>query len=78
MPSPFPGMAPYLEDSEVWPGFHHSLAEEIKGELNSLIGPKYYADVEVHTVIEELGITAKAQVIYPDVGVLEHLQPSTL
>jgi hypothetical protein len=23
MPSPFPGMDPYLEDSEIWRGFHH-------------------------------------------------------
>ena len=23
MPSPFPGMDPYLEDEKLWPGFHH-------------------------------------------------------
>ena len=47
MPSPFPGMDPYLEDPPIWPGFHHSLAEDIKAQLNGLIGPKYYADVEI-------------------------------
>lgn len=26
MPSPFPGMDPYLEDSRFWPAFHHHLA----------------------------------------------------
>ena len=46
MPSPFPGMDPYLEDKDIWPGFHHSLADEIKAQLNPVIGPKYYADVE--------------------------------
>jgi hypothetical protein len=25
MPSPFPGMDPYLEDSTLWPSFHHQL-----------------------------------------------------
>ena len=25
MPSPFPGMDPYLEDDAVWPVFHHQL-----------------------------------------------------
>ena len=26
MPSPFPGMDPYLEDEVLWPAFHHQLA----------------------------------------------------
>src|SRR5436305_12418015 len=25
MPSPFPGMDPYLEDETLWPAFHHQL-----------------------------------------------------
>ncbi len=25
MPSPFPGMDPYLEDESLWPAFHHQL-----------------------------------------------------
>src|SRR4051794_19671526 len=25
MPSPFPGMDPYLEDDALWPAFHHQL-----------------------------------------------------
>jgi hypothetical protein len=25
MPSPFPGMDPYLEDAKLWPAFHHQL-----------------------------------------------------
>src|ERR671939_2062994 len=25
MPSPFPGMDPFLEDEALWPGFHHQL-----------------------------------------------------
>jgi hypothetical protein len=45
MSSPFPGMDPYLEARHICPGFHHSLAEEIKTQLNQQIGPKYYADV---------------------------------
>lgn len=71
MASPFPGMDPYLEDPGIWPGFHHSLAEELKGSLNTHIGPKYYADVELHTVFEELSIAVPRRTIYPDVGVYE-------
>lgn len=72
MASPFPGMDPYLEASTIWSGFHHALPEEIRARLNAQIGPKYYADVEVHTVFEEVSVsTTKARTVYPDVGVLE-------
>ena len=37
MPSPFPGMDPYLEAPDIWPDFHHALATEIRGELNRLL-----------------------------------------
>ena len=70
MPSPFPGMDPYLEASEIWRGFHHSLADEIKAQLNAVLSPRYYADVEVRTVLEEVGI-ATAKTVYPDAAVLE-------
>lgn len=70
MASPFPGMDPYLEDHNVWPGFHHSLANEVVAQLNAQIGPRYYADVNVRTVFEEVSI-AIPRTIYPDVGVVE-------
>ena len=40
MPSPFPGMDPYIEDPELWPDFHNDLASEIRAELNKTIQPK--------------------------------------
>ena len=69
MASPFPGMDPYLEDGEIWPGFHHSLADEFMARLNPRIGPKYYADVETRTVAEEVGILLPPHAIRPDTGV---------
>lgn len=74
MPSPFPGMDPYLEDSEIWRGFHHSLADEIKAQLNPFVGPKYFAEVEVRTIIEDVAV-ATTQTVIPDAAVLER-QPS--
>lgn len=70
MVSPFPGMDPYLESNEHWPGFHHHLAEEIMTMLNASISVKYYAEVEIRTVLEEINIAADYD-IYPDVAVLE-------
>jgi hypothetical protein len=70
MASPFPGMDPYLEAPEIWRGFHHSLADEIKAQLNAVLSPRYYADVEVRTVLEEVGIAA-TKTVYPDAAILE-------
>jgi Protein of unknown function (DUF4058) len=47
MPSPFPGMNPYLEHPEVWPGVHHWLIIEIARFLSPKLRPKYRVAVEV-------------------------------
>ncbi len=38
--------------------------------MNRYIGPKYYADVEAHTVVEDISISA-SKTVYPDVSVVE-------
>lgn len=58
MPSPFPGMNPYFEDSDLWPSVHQHLAVELSHHINIGIGPKYYADIETYTVIEDIAIDA--------------------
>ena len=70
MVSPFPGMDPYLEAKEIWAGFHHLLADEIMAQLNAKLSPKYYADVDVRTVLQEVGVS-ETHIIYPDAAVLE-------
>jgi hypothetical protein len=68
MPSPFLGMDPFLEEHEIWSGFHHSLAVKIAAHLNPLIGPKYYADIEIDTVSQEVSI-GKPHKVRPDTSV---------
>lgn len=56
MPSPFPGMNPYLEHPEIWPGIHHWLIVEIAKFLSPQLRPKYRVAVEVRiyeTIREE-------------------------
>jgi hypothetical protein len=75
MPSPFPGMDPYIEASDVWPDFHHTLATAIRAELNLFLQPPYYARVETRS---ELGIIVDDGVIkriIPDVFVVRHPKP---
>jgi hypothetical protein len=43
MPSPFPGMDPYLEDPMRWPSVHQLLISHIGMSLNRLIPPGYVA-----------------------------------
>jgi hypothetical protein len=52
MPSPFPGMDPYLEDPAVWPDVHHELISTIRELLNQTIRPKYIARVEERVYME--------------------------
>jgi hypothetical protein len=46
MPSPFPGMDPWLEAPEEWGDVHAQFMVDLKAALNKLIRPKYLARVE--------------------------------
>jgi hypothetical protein len=46
MPSPFPGMNPYLEHPALWAGIHHRLITAIANDLNPYLRPKYIAAIE--------------------------------
>ena len=46
MPSPFPGMDPYLEHPSAWPNVHHRLITAIADELSPQLLPKYQVLVE--------------------------------
>ncbi|MFB2923696.1 MULTISPECIES: DUF4058 family protein [Aerosakkonema] len=47
MPSTFPGMNPYLENPDFWPGVHHLLIGELLRFLAPQLRPKYIVAVEV-------------------------------
>jgi hypothetical protein len=53
MPSPFPGMDPYLEDPELWPDVHHELISRIRERLHDGLGPKYVVRVETRVYITD-------------------------
>ena len=46
MPSPFPGMDPYLEHPQSWPNFHHRLITAIAIALAPQLRPKYRVVIE--------------------------------
>ena len=46
MPSPFPGMDPYLE-GYLWPDVHTALSAKIRQLLTPLIRPRYTARLSI-------------------------------
>ncbi len=46
MPSPFPGMDPYLEKPSFWPDVHHELISGIRATLTKQLHPRYQVRIE--------------------------------
>ena len=66
MASPFPGMDPYLENSELWPAVHNRLIVAIADELVEHLSEKYRVEIEKRTYFgDEDGVL----VGIPDVAV---------
>lgn len=68
MPSPFPGMDPYLEGGEIWRDVHSSLIVAIRDALAPQVAPAYYVSVKERVYIMEAG--REEFVGYPDVAVV--------
>src|SRR5437016_3836978 len=54
MPSPFPGMNPYLEQNDAWQDFHTSFITFARDAIRSQLGPNYLAKIEVRLILHEL------------------------
>jgi hypothetical protein len=49
MPSPFPGIDPYLEQPNFWSSFHFRLIGAMASAIAPQILPKYYIEIETRT-----------------------------
>jgi hypothetical protein len=68
MPSPFPGMDPYLE-GYLWPDVHSALANKIRQQLTPRLRPRYVARLEIYVVEDNLP-EAEIGIMYPDVEIM--------
>jgi hypothetical protein len=73
MPSPFPGMNPYLE-SDVWHGFHQMFVPACSQSLVPQVRPDYIVTLEETVYVHELPDQERLLRIRPDVSVLTHAQ----
>ncbi|HET6576152.1 MAG TPA: DUF4058 family protein [Fimbriiglobus sp.] len=54
MPSPFPGMNPYLEKSDLWSDFHNRFIAALAEALTGPLSPRYYVKIEEYLYIHDL------------------------
>lgn len=67
MPSPFPGMDPYLENPAWWPNLHHLLISAANAQLKPVLRPRGY----LVSIGERVWVTEPGRPAYPDVAVIE-------
>src|SRR4051794_28602536 len=70
MPSPFPGMDPYLESPDWFPDLHDSLITFIKGAVQQKLPESYYAQSSQRVWLEY-----SQRYVEPDVEVVRSREP---
>lgn len=73
MPSPFPGMNPYIEQSGVWKDFHESFIPLAREVLAPQVAPNYFVKVEEHVYLHERSADERRPLGAPDVSI--HRRP---
>src|SRR5436305_5926189 len=53
MPSPFPGMNPYLEQDDVWHDFHERFLPHLAEVIGSQLAAHYIVKIDEHIYIHE-------------------------
>jgi hypothetical protein len=74
MPSPFPGMDPFIEACGLWGDFHDELIGEFKRELSRLLPSRYVARIRDRTYVDWVDPRQEAAIarsFEPDVAVRE-------
>lgn len=67
MPSPFPGMDPFLETPKLFPGFHNRFINSLAAKLEKVLPEGYFADFG-----ERIWVEATERTIEPDVNIHQH------
>lgn len=75
MPSPFPGMDPYIEDPFFWGDFHGSLLGIMREVLNSILPSRYVASMDRNVWVQEHPGEEAVFLGGPDVPVADRGEP---
>jgi Protein of unknown function (DUF4058) len=69
MPSPFPGMNPYLEQEDVWHDFHERFIPLLATLLGGQLRPRYIVKIDEHIYVHELAAESRRLIGRADVSV---------
>jgi Protein of unknown function (DUF4058) len=76
MPSPFPGMDPYLEDPARWPDFHGAMIYAIRAALTPLLPERYSAGVDQYVWLHEPDLDTRRRLGKPNAFVTDEAEPT--
>lgn len=68
MPSPFPGMDPYIENQK-WEDFHSIFMTTFADLLMPIVRPRYIVDVEKRVYLERIDLSTPAQSLVADAAI---------
>jgi hypothetical protein len=75
MPTPFPGVDPYLEHPDLWQNVHNSLIIALRDDLAPRLRPRYFVAVEERTYVgAPSGLTFVGR---PDVAAVRTGEPAS-
>jgi hypothetical protein len=76
MPSPFPGMNPYLEHEDAWHNFHEQFPTAVIEALNPQMGDRYFLKMDEHVFIHDRPENGRRVLGKPDVFLGRGTPPS--
>lgn len=76
MPSPFPGMNPYIGCPDVWNDFHDTFIPLVREVLAPQVRPRYYIRIEEHLYIHEPSAGERFPLGRPDLSL--HAAPQAV
>ena len=71
MPSPFPGMNPYFEQTDHWLDFHTEFLSAFRRLLAPQVGPQYIVQLEEHIYIHDLPAAPRQRLGTADLSLVE-------
>lgn len=69
MPSPFPGMNPWLEQDDAWHDFHERFLPEAAVVLAQQLLPDFFVKIDEHVFVHELPPAPREQLGRPDLAI---------
>jgi hypothetical protein len=69
MPSPFPGMDPYLEQEIIWHDFHERFLPAVAAHLSHQVLPHYIVLIDEHVYLYDVETETQRSVGRPDLSV---------